>query len=312
MNKFLRLLHENSHIERFINYCSSVSLPGCQGVPINKMTFFFIESMKKGIIFHRAAAMTYRIFIAIIPIIMALFSVISYLSENIQSTILNFAESVVPSYVWPAISDMITEVVTKQNGTRLYVSFFLGLTLAVISVNAVLNILNTTYYKSKSRSFFKQIAVALLICFCALITVIVAAGIFIAAEVGLNYLDNQLFQVNGLYYTGIQVFKWLLLLSVMYISIAAFYYIAPPEHKQYRFFSAGATLASIFTVLILGIMNFYFSNFGNFNVIYGSLGAIFAIMLWIYWNAIFILIGFDLNVSIVVAKKTLTNKNNSK
>ncbi|MBQ7549896.1 MAG: YihY/virulence factor BrkB family protein [Bacteroidales bacterium] len=307
MNKIFHHLRENSRIERVINYCSSASLPGCQGVPINKMAIFFIESMKKGIIFHRAAAMTYRIFIAIIPIIMALFSVISYLSENIQLTILNFAESVVPSYVWPAISNMITEVVTKQNGTRLYISFFLGLTLAVISVNAVLNILNTTYYQSKQRSFFKQIGIALLICFCALITVIVASGIFIAAEIGFNYIDNHLFQSNGLYYTVIQVFKWLLLLSVMYISISAFYYIAPPEHKQYRFFSAGATLASIFTVLILGIMNLYFANFGNFNVIYGSLGAIFAIMLWIYWNSIFLLIGFDLNVSIVVAKKTLSN-----
>lgn len=311
MNKFHDKILANSTLQKFHNFCSRISLPGCQGVPINKLAVFFIESMKKGILFHRAAAMTYRIFIAIIPIIMALFSAISYLGKNVKLTILNFIESMVPTYVWPAISNMITEVVTKQNGARLYISFFIGLTLAVISVNAVLNILNTTYFKSKQRNFFKQIGIALLLCFIAFIAVVLASGIFVMAKISFNYIDNHFLLSGNLYYNAISVFKWLLLLTIMYIFLSLFYYIAPPEHKQYKFFSAGSTLASISMVLVLGIMNYYFANFGNFNVLYGSLGAILAILLWIYWNAMFVLIGFDLNVSIVAAKKTLSDGNSN-
>ena len=56
-------------------------------------------------------------------------------------------------------------------------------------------------------------------------------------------------------------------------------------------------------VLLLWVLNVYFSNFSNYNLIYGSLGALFAIMLWINWSSLIFLIGFDLNVSIAKAKQ---------
>lgn len=263
--------------------------------------------MKNGILFHRAAAMTYRIFIAIIPILMALFSVISYLGEDLRLTIISFMQSAVPDYAWPAVADMITDIVTKQNGTRLYGSFFVGLFLAVISVNAILNILNTTYFADKQRPFFKQLMVALLICFIAFATLFLTAGIFILTEMLINYLDVNFFQSNIIHYQLIVISKWILLFSVLYIFISLFYFLALPSRKNYRFFSAGSTLSSISMLLILSVLNYYFSNISNFNLLYGSLGAIFAILLWIYWNALFILIGFDLNVSVVTAKLHAAN-----
>ena len=55
-------------------------------------------------------------------------------------------------------------------------------------------------------------------------------------------------------------------------------------------------------VLLLWILNVYFSHFSNYNLIYGSLGAIFAILLWINWSSVILLVGYDLNVSIAKAK----------
>lgn len=291
-----------------IAFFNRITIPGFQGVPVGTVMNFFVESLSKGILFHRAAAMTYRIFIALIPLLMALFAGISFLGEDVRLTILDFMESIVPSYVWPAISDMITEVVMKQNGPLLWFSFGFGLVFAIVCVNAIINIMNTTYYQSRRRPFLRQLRVVLLILALWFLIILLATAVFLGASVGFAYLDTHIFQSPQLLMTVLSIIKWLLLFSLVYIFISLFYYLAPADRKAYKVFSAGSTFASIAMVLVLGAMNYYFANFGNYNLIYGSLGAILAILLWLYWNAMFILIGFDLNISIVQAKRSISDE----
>ena len=290
-----------------IAFFNRITIPGFQGVPVGTVMNFFVESLSKGILFHRAAAMTYRIFIALIPLLMALFAGISFLGEEVRLTILNFMESIVPAYVWPAISDTITEVVMKQNGPLLWSSFGFGLVFAIICVNALINIMNTTYYQSQRRPFLKQLRVVLFILVLWFFIILMAVAVFLGASLGFNYLDSHIFQSPQLMSSTLSVIKWLLLFALVYVFISSLYYLAPANRKEYRFFSAGSSFASFAMVLILGVMNFYFANFSNYNILYGSLGAILAILLWIYWNAMFILMGFDLNTSIVQAKKSISD-----
>lgn len=291
-----------------IAFFNRITIPGFQGVPIGTVMNFFVESLSKGILFHRAAAMTYRIFIALIPILMTLFAGISFLGEDVRLTILEFMESIVPNYVWPAISDMITEVVMKQNGTLLWFSFGFGLVFAIVCVNAVINIMNTTYYQSRRRPFLKQLRVVLLILTLCFLIILLAAAVFLGASFGFSYLDSHIFQSPQLLMTTLSLVKWTLLFFLVYLFISLFYYWAPADRKDYRFFSAGSTFASIAMLLVLAVMNYYFANFSNYNLLYGSLGAILAILLWLYWNAMFILIGFDLNICIVQAKRSISDE----
>lgn len=291
-----------------VAFFNRITLPGFRGVPVGTVADFFVESLSKGILFHRAAAMTYRIFIALIPLLMALFAGISFLGESVRIIILNFMQSVVPVYVWPAISDMITEVVMKQNGPLLWFSFGFGLVFAIICVNALINIMNTTYYRIQRRPFLKQLRVVLFILAVWFIIILLAVAVFLGASFGFSYLDSHIFRSPKVLSTALSVVKWLLLFCLVYVFISSLYYLAPADRKNYRFFSAGSTFTSLAMVVILGAMNYYFANFGNYNILYGSLGAILAILLWIYWNAIFILIGFDLNNSIVQAKRSISDE----
>ncbi|MBQ7735143.1 MAG: YihY/virulence factor BrkB family protein [Bacteroidales bacterium] len=305
MNK----LKEHQGYKAAIAFFNRLIIPGFQGVPVGTVMNFFVESLSKGILFHRAAAMTYRVFIALIPLLMALFAGISFLGEDVRLTILNFMESIVPAYVWPAISDMITEVVMKQNGTLLWSSFGFGLIFAIICVNALINIMNTTYYScNRRRPFLKQLRVVLFILALWFVIILLAVAVFLGASLGFNYLDNHLFQSPRLMSSTLSLVKWLLLFALVYVFISSLYYLAPANRKEYRFFSAGSTFASLAMVLVLGVLNYYFANFSNYNVLYGSLGAILAILLWLYWNALFILIGFDLNISIVQAKRSISDE----
>lgn len=301
-NKLSNLL-TSPRVESIVNRLNQISFPGFWGVPIWTVLRYFVKALSGGILFHRAAAMTYRIFIALIPMLMALFSAISFLGENARATILSFMESIFPAYAWPAVENMVTEVVNQQNGTLLSFSFLFGTTFFVICINALINILNTNYYKSRRRKFLQQIGVVIGITFIWLIIIILAVGVFIGASAWFHYIDSQYIQSPRLMHSAISIIKWLMLFFLVYLFISSFYYLAPADRKHYSFFSAGSTFSAIAMVLVLGAMNYYFGNFSNYNVIYGSLGAIFAILLWLYWNALFILVGFDLNVSIAAAKE---------
>lgn len=285
-------------------FFNRVTLPGFQGLSIGYVMAFFRKAILKGSIQHRAAAMTYRVFFAIIPLLLTLFAAISFLGATVRATVLDSIHSMVPAYVWPAIENMITSIVNNQNGTLLSFSLLFSFFTVMKSVNTSINILNKTYYDTGKRTLWRQLRVSAMVLLIWSLIILFAIGVFIAAEAYIDHIERFHHSSPLLVSTGIRVAKWLLLFTLVYLFISTFYYFAPAKHKHFKFFSVGSTFATISMVLVLAVMNVYFSNFSNYNALYGSLGAVFAILMWLYWNHMFILIGYDLNVSIATAKRS--------
>lgn len=79
------------------------------------------------------------------------------------------------------------------------------------------------------------------------------------------------------------------------------------EYKKFKFISAGSTLATLLTILLSFGFAFYVNNFASYNKIYGSIGTLIVIMLWLYFNSLVLLIGYELNASIKHAKEVKSN-----
>ena len=299
--KILIRLKASRRVRKLIVWLRKVILPGCQGVPIWDVMKFFVESLIKGILFPRAAAMTYQVFVAVIPMLLALFAAISFLGEPIQLSIMMFIQSIVPQYTWSAISSVITEVVMTKNGVLFYTSMIMGLYLTFLGINSIINTLNITYFDIEKRRFFPQLLVSIAMALVFFVVAAVTAGIFIATSYLLGYINEHLFESALFYAYAVAIFKWLLIFMVVYMGISALFYFAPLNKKYFRFFSAGSTFSTLMLIILLYGLNFYFAHFSNYNLIYGSIGALLAILLWLYWSCIIILIGFDLNVSICIA-----------
>ena len=291
-------------VGKIIRKSKKMSLPGFQHVPLYDAMRFYIESLGKGIIFQRAAALTYRIFIALVPMIIALFSAISFFGESIQQVLLEFIESVVPTYAWTAVSGVVTDLVTRQNGTLSFFMLVIGVYFTIVCMNGILVALNTAYYDEIKRNFIKQIGYSFVLMFVYFIVILIVAMLFIISSVMINNVHERL--LGGTSSAGyiyiIHAVKWLLIYTTIYMLVSFTYYISPVDKTNYRFFSAGSITCTVLLVILLWVLNVYFSNFTNYNVIYGSLGALFAILLWINWSSVVLLIGYDLNVSIAKAK----------
>ena len=290
------------YIGTFIRKSKTMTLPGLQKVPLYDVMRFFLQSLSKGVVFQRSAAITYRVFVAVIPMIISLFSAIAFFGEEFRNTLIAMLESIVPNYVWPAVSGMITDVVMRQNGTLSSFMLIIGIYFTIVCINGILAAMDSSYFTEERRNLPRQILLSTGMMLLTFVIIVFVSAFFIIASFAVDYVYTHFVNNPSLYAFAVHFLKWVLVYAAIYFLISIFYYLAPTKRGNYRFFSAGSSTCTILLVLLLWILNIYFSNFSNYNLIYGSLGAIFAILLWINWSASIFLICYDLNVSIAKAK----------
>ena len=290
------------YIGAFIRKSKTMTLPGLQKVPLYDVMRFFLQSLSKGVVFQRSAAITYRVFVAVIPMIISLFSAIAFFGEEFRNTLIDMLESIVPTYVWPAVSGMITDVVMRQNGTLSSFMLIIGIYFTIVCINGILAAMDSSYFTEERRNLPRQILLSTGLMFLTFVIIVFVSAFFIFASFAADYMYTHFVNNPSLYASAVHFLKWVLVYAAIYFLISIFYYLAPTKRGNYRFFSAGSSTCTILLVLLLWILNIYFSNFSNYNLIYGSLGALFAILLWINWSASIFLICYDLNVSIAKAK----------
>ena len=128
--------------------------------------------------------------------------------------------------------------------------------------------------------------------------IFIGISLLIAGSAVLSYSVKHGFLQSNFTYNILLISKWLLIFLLFYIIISFLYYYAPAKRERFKFISPGASLATLlFLITTLGF-NYYISNFSQYNKLYGSIGVLIIILVWIYINAIVLLLGFELNASI--------------
>ena len=117
----------------------------------------------------------------------------------------------------------------------------------------------------------------------------------------IHYLTSHNY-INGYAIYILKAVKALILLAVFFTGISAIYYFGNTKKLKFRFVSAGSTLATLLSILLSSGFAFYINNFGTYNKVYGSIGTLMVIMLWLYFNSLILLLGFELNATISHAK----------
>ncbi len=123
----------------------------------------------------------------------------------------------------------------------------------------------------------------------------------------LNWAINLGWIEMDLTYYLLDIGKWFIIIALFYFCISFLYYLAPAKREKFRFFSGGSSLATLLIILTSLAFSFYVNHFGQYNTFYGSLGGLIVFLLWLYFNAFGLILGFELNASITSAKDKLYN-----
>ena len=287
-----------------IGWSKRFALPGFQGIPLYHVADFFFTGLHKGSLKTRATSLAFSFFMALFPSIIFLFSLIPFVPiPNFQDQLLDLIRDVLPYTAYQAARATIVDIVKQQHGGLLSFGFVFALYFTTNGFMALMKGFNNSYHVSERRTPGRQRMTALVLTFIISFLLIIATLLIIFSEIAIKFLRREEFIRNQTQVWLLQGGRWLVVLAVFFLAISFLYYYGPAVKKRWRFISAGSTFASVLSIFTSIGFAFFVNNFGQYNTIYGSIGTLIVIMLWIYFNSYILLLGFELNASIDHAKK---------
>tara|TARA_R110002072_G_scaffold15884_1_gene63080 strand:- start:129 stop:1061 length:933 start_codon:yes stop_codon:yes gene_type:complete len=292
----------------------NIKLPLFDGLSLYDVTSFFFQGILEGQITNRAASISYSFFIALFPGIIFLFSLIAYVPiDNFDQEVFWLLSIVLPPDTYEAAKTTIDDILVNKRPDLLSVGFLFALFFATNGINALLSNLGNTIHKLENRSFLRQQMVSIgLTVFLSIVFLIGMIIIIFSSDV-LNTLLGYI-NLDSVSTLMVDIVRYVLMIILTLLTIAILYNIGPSKGREWKFISPGAILATVLILLSSFAFSYYISNFSQYNKLYGSIGTLLVILLWIYVNALLLIIGFELNASMASAKysnkKILELKNN--
>lgn len=282
-------------------------LPGFSPLPLYTVAAFFFKEVGKEALVNKASSLAYNFMLAIFPGIIFLFTLIPYIPKRIgfQEQLMSLLALVLPNNAYLAFEATINDIVNIQNGSLLSIGFFLSLFFATNGVHNLMIAFNKSSLIVETRSFLKRRLVALVLTLVLVVSMILCIGAMAIGKITINYLKDEMGYEGNLTIYAIQFTQWGLLGILYFINVSILYRYGPAHAKKWKFFSAGSWLATILAFLTIWGFSFYINNFSAYNKLYGSIGTLMVIMIWLYLNSLILLIGFELNASVDLSKRSV-------
>ena len=291
---------------------SFIVLPGFDGVPLYDVLDFFFRGLFKGVLTYRASAIAYNFFLALVPLVLFMFTLIPYVtSEDIQGTLLDLMDNVIPANVFSMVKSTIIEIVSRPHKGLLSLGFFMTIYFATNGIDAIIEGFNQSYHRMEIWPWWRQKMNAFFLMLLISFLLMIAMIMLTSGKFMIDILDQ--YQIISGYSIRVIliIVQWLIITGSMLLGVSVLYYFGQKKETttRYRFFSAGSMLATSLFILGGYLLKLYFENFSNYNVLYGSLGSLIILLVWLYYNSFIILIGFELNASIRRSKNVTEARN---
>jgi membrane protein len=301
--KFVRL------VLPIFDWAKKVSFPGFDNTPLYDVGLFFYKGMKNGAVDTRASAVSFNLFLAIFPTIIFVFTLIPLVPiKNFQPELLLIIKSIVPGSAYGIIQKTIEEIITIPHGSLLSFGFVLALYFSTNGIVSLIQTFNASVNVTDSRSWLALRFISLILVFILSLMVTTGISLIIFTQKLLHFLVKKGMMEQDFTYYFVTLGKWIVILALFYFAYSFLYYLGPARKSKWRFISAGGTLATVLSILITLVFTFYIDHFGSYNALYGSIGTLPVIMVMIYLNCLAIIIGFELNIGIVAARRLNENQ----
>lgn len=299
---------ESQKILNLFDYLDNIKFKS--GVSLLFILKTFFNKMKEDDIQTMAGAIAFNFTLSLFPGIIFLFTLIPYIPiDNLTEHIQSFMQEGLPESVYEFTWGTIEDIVAKPRGGLLSFGFLMALYLSKNGMLSIMTAFNNVYTTRESRNFLKKQAIAIML------TVFFAFSIFLAVVVlvlGTQILDQSFdfleLDHSGLIYWSILSLRYVVILLMFLMIISLIYFFAPTVESKFNFFSAGSFTATVLIIVVAKLFAFYVDNFGNYNKLYGSIGALLGLMFFFFAISLIILVGFQVNASIDKARVDHLNK----
>ena len=280
---------------------------GFAGLSLYDVAIFFWKGLMEGAITTRASSLAFNFFLAFFPSIIVFFTLIPYIPiEGLQETLMELLAVVLPPSTNEITFTTLDDIINNPRGGLLSLGFILALYFSTNGINSLIEAFNSSYHIREIRPLIQQRILSLGLTLLLSVMLIIAIGLIIFGTVVVNYLvENSIITSSA---ADLIIYgKWMVMLTMLFFGISILFHLGPALKSKWKLFTPGSIFATIFIIITSIGFNYYINNFSQYNKIYGSIGTLMIILLWMYFNSIILLTGFELNASISNAKQKSEN-----
>lgn len=293
-------------VRNFIGHLKKISLPGFQGVPLYEVFHFFIKQLTKPGLNQRAAAISFNFIMAIPPLCIFLFSLVPLLpiADQFNKELMHIVNDLTPNTnTRKMVQDFLDDFFGRPRNSLVSFGFLVAIFYSSSAVLGIIHSFNHTIHEKQNKGFLAdrwkaiKLTIIILFLFIASMLILITQGELFDWILRYFHLNNLFIQI------GIKLFRWIIIFSIFFYSVAFIYRHAPSIEKKWKLISPGSIVACSLQIILTSLSSFWINNFAGYDKIYGSIGTIMILMILIYINSLILLIGFELNVGVHKLKK---------
>ncbi|KXA13802.1 YihY family protein [Clostridium perfringens] len=259
----------------------------------------FIKKIGDDDVFALGAQLAYYMVLSFIPFLMFLMTLVGFSHLN-SDAVLNLLSNVMPTEAFNLIQSTVIEIVDREQTGLLWISIALAIWVSSSGFKAVIKGLNKAYGVKETRSYIKLKLISMIYTILLALIVIATLFLFVFGDVIGDFFIKILEHPEFIYYIW-NMLRYVVVILIMILFFMFLYNATPCVRLGWLEVIPGAVITTLGWISISYIFAYYVNNFSNYSRLYGSLGAVFMFMTWMFITSMILILGGEINA--VLAEK---------
>lgn len=292
----------NNLVDRIKSVLRLVVIPGFEGVPLYDALAYFVKGFTQVNLIDRAAAVAFYVFLALFPSILFLFTLIPYFPlQGVTANVLEALQAILPPGTYESVSSTINQIMSIEHGGLMSIGLLLAFYFSTSAVSSFFRGFNMGDKEFGQIPFLKLQLYSILVTIMFVLLLLISIVLITLGQKLLPMLFVKMHFYSGFTVFMINLLRWLIVIFALIVAMSLLYHFGNPRSRKFKLFTPGSILFAALFIVGTMLFNFYISNISTYNLLYGSIGGLIIFVIWIFFNCILILIGYELNKSITKA-----------
>jgi len=261
-----------------------------------KLTY---EEVEEDHVMAFAGNLAYKAIFAIFPFFTFLLSLLGlFNAQDLVNTMIKNLSGMLPQSATKFIEGQLLSITQSQAESAFTFGAIISILLALWGVSgafrSVMEAMNVMYEVEEDRPFWKKYGISIFISLAVVLLMLTAFVIVIFGR-SIGGAVAEAVGLGTVFQTVWSIVQWPIVACVVLFTFAVVYYFAPAAKQRWRWISPGSVLAFIFWLLFSLAFSYYAGNFSSYNETYGSLAGVIIFMLYVYYSALIMLVGAEMN-----------------
>ncbi len=250
-----------------------------------------------------SAALTYYLLFALFPLLIFLNNLVGLLAFDIDGLLAELSR-VVPRDVVDLVGQYLVYVSRVSNRTLLWFSLVFTIYFPYRAANALFMSVRKAYGAGIPAHFLRHQLRVLLYTILLIVTLVLSIVVSTIGSRALTFLSDYIYLSETLIRLWTSM-RFVLLGAVLFVMIALLYALALEERKDVRRRIMPGVLASLAAWVGLSLLfSLYVEHAARYSVIYGSIGGIIVVLLWLYLTACTLIMGAEFNSTLLEVRRS--------